>query len=107
MVADMPVGRIWMPVIWQSPRVCGGGAPYLSICACVTHTCVVRGPPPKGDPGGACIPGGMGDCCQVMIEVISQRPGFLVVCAQAMTATAKRQQPNVIQTRVLRMISPV
>jgi hypothetical protein len=49
----------------------------------------------------------MGDCCQVMIEVISQRPGFLVVCAQAMTATAKRQQPNVIQTRVLRMISPV
>jgi hypothetical protein len=43
-----------------------------------------------------------------MVEVISHRPGFLLlVCAQAMTAKAKKQQPSVIQTRVLRMISPV
>jgi hypothetical protein len=48
----------------------------------------------------------MGDCTQFMVEVTSQRPGFLVDCAQAKTANASKQQVNVIQTRVLRMIPP-
>jgi hypothetical protein len=51
------------------------------------------------------MPGGKGDCCQVIVLVISQRPGFLVDCAQANTTTANKQHPNVIQTRVLRIDS--
>jgi hypothetical protein len=68
--------------IWQLLRDDAGiGAPYLSIMAWVRQTWVVCGPPPKGDPAGACIPGGKGDCCQVMVLVVSQRPGFLLDCA--------------------------
>src|ERR1039458_1696782 len=94
--------------IWHSPlRLCGIGAPYLSIMAWVRQTCVVRGPPPKGElaPGGMVMPGGMGDCCQVMLLVISQRPGFLSDCAKAAIATANRQQPTTVQTRLLCMRS--
>ncbi len=72
------------------------GAPYLSIMACVRQTWVVRGPPPNGElaPGGIVIPGGIGDCCQVMVLVISHRPGFLFACAQAKMAIARKQQPR-------------
>jgi len=75
----------------------------LSIMACVRQTCVVVVVPLKGDfmPAGKVTPGGKGDCCQVMLLVISHRPGFLVDCAQANRAKAKRQQPIVIQSRVL------
>jgi hypothetical protein len=41
-----------------------------------------------------------------MVVVISQRPGFLADCAQAKSATANRQQPIVIQIRVLCMEPP-
>jgi hypothetical protein len=82
--------------------------PYFSIMAWVRQTWEVCAPPPKGEfaLGGIVIPAGMGDCCQVMVLVISHRPGFLLVCAQAATAMERRQQPIVIQTRVLRMIPP-
>src|SRR5579863_8346778 len=100
MVAVMPVRCRDTFVTWQLPRdEPGTGAPYLSIMACVTQTWVVCGPPPNGDPAGACIPGGMGDCCQVMVVVVSHRPGFRLDCAAALTAMASRQQPNVIETR--------
>ena len=63
MLAVMPFGPIETFVTWQSPRLgAGDGPPYLSIIACVTQTWLVLGAPLKGDPGGACIPGGMGDC---------------------------------------------
>jgi hypothetical protein len=62
-LAVIPVGLIEMPVTWQSPRLgAGDGPPYLSIMAWVTQTWLVLGAPLKGDPGGACIPGGNGDC---------------------------------------------
>src|SRR5208283_2647557 len=80
--ADMPLADFCMLLTWQSPRVCGGGPPNLSSCACVMQTSVVRGAPLKGDPGGAAMPGGNGDCCQVIVVVTSQRPAFLL-CAQA------------------------
>jgi hypothetical protein len=41
-----------------------------------------------------------------MVEVVSHRPGFLVDCAEALTARANRQQPNVIKVRVERIIPP-
>jgi hypothetical protein len=48
----------------------------LSIMACVRQTWEVREPPAKGEPAGVCIPGGMGDCTQVVLLVISHKPGF-------------------------------
>jgi hypothetical protein len=68
--------------------------------ACVTQTCIVLVVPLKGDfmPAGKVTPGGKGDFCQVMLLVISQRPGFLVDWAQAEIVTKKRQQPIVIQS---------
>jgi glycogen debranching enzyme len=53
------------------------------------------------------IPGGMGVCWTVLVVVISHRPGFLTACAPAKSVIANRQQPMVIKTRVLCMISPV
>ncbi len=41
-----------------------------------------------------------------MVVVISHSPGFLLACAQAKTANANKQQHNVIQTRVLRIVPP-
>jgi hypothetical protein len=70
----------------------------LSIIAWVTQTWLVRGAPLKGDPGGACIPCGIGDCWKVMVLVTSNKPGFLGPCAQAQLATVKKQQANVKQT---------
>jgi hypothetical protein len=103
----MPVSFSETFVTWQLPREgWGTGAPYLSIISCVRQTWVVCGPPPKGDPGGACIPGGIGDCCHVMVLVVSHRPGFLVDCPAALTARANRQQPNVIKVRVERIFPP-
>ncbi len=52
------------------------------------------------------MPGGKGDTCHVVVVVKSHRPALLA-CARASTVMAKRQQTNVIQTRVLRMISTV
>jgi hypothetical protein len=94
MSALMLVGFIDTLLTVHWPLGCGTGAPYLSIMAWVRQTWVVRGPPAKGDPAGACIPGGMGDCCQVVLLVISHRPGFLLDCAQAKMAIARKQQPR-------------
>jgi hypothetical protein len=90
-------------------RLCGTGAPYLSIMAWVTQTCVVCGPPPKGEfaPAGIVIPAGMGDFCQVMVVVISHRPGFRLDCAEEKLAIRKKQHPIAIPKQVLRMIPPV
>src|ERR1035441_9431665 len=77
-------------------RLCGIGAPYLLIISWVRQTCLVL-----------VIPGGMDDCCQAMLVVISHRPGFLVLCAPAKSVIVNRQQPMVIKTRVLCMNSPV
>jgi hypothetical protein len=86
-------------VTWQSPCCgVGEGPPNLSIWAWVTQTWVVLGAPLKGDPGGACIPWGIGDCWKIMVLVTSNKPGFLPPCAQAQLATAKKQQANVTQT---------
>jgi hypothetical protein len=41
-----------------------------------------------------------------MVVVISHSPGFRLACAQAKTANANKQQLNVIQTRVFRIIPP-
>jgi hypothetical protein len=43
------------------------------------------------------IPAGMGDCCQVMVLVISHRPGLLRDCARASMVIANRQKPRVIK----------
>jgi hypothetical protein len=97
--AVIEVGVIETFVTWQSP--CwgvGDGPPYLSIWAWVTQTWLVLGAPLKGDPGGACIPWGIGDCWKVMELVTSYKPGRLALCAQAQLATAKKQQANVMQT---------
>jgi hypothetical protein len=107
MLAVIPVGDIEMLVTWQSPRPgVGAGPPYLSIIAWVTHTWLLLGAPLKGDPGGACIPGGIGDCWKVMVVVTSNKPGFLVPCPQAQLAIAKKQQTKVTQTRLLRIFPP-
>src|ERR1700680_3865770 len=60
-------------------------------------------PPAAGEPG---MPAGNGDTCHVVVEIKSHRPAFLP-CAIASTVMEKRQQTNVIQTRVLRMIPAV
>jgi hypothetical protein len=44
----------------------------------------------------------MGDCCHVVVVVISHKPG-LRVCVQANTAIARKLQPNVIFTVVARI----
>jgi hypothetical protein len=97
--AVIPVTVIDTFVTWQSPCCgAGDGPPNLSIIAWVTQTWLVRGAPLKGDPGGACIPCGIGDCWKVMVLVTSNKPGFLGPCAQAQLATVKKQQANVKQT---------
>jgi hypothetical protein len=97
--AVIEVGVIDTFVTWQSPRCgVGDGPPYLSIMAWVTQTWLVLGAPLKGDPCGACIPWGIGDCWKVMVLVTSYKPGFLPPCAQVQLATAKKQQANVMQT---------
>jgi hypothetical protein len=65
----------------------------------------VCAPPPKGEfaLGGIVIPAGMGDCCQVMVLVISHSPGLRPACAQAANATATKQKPVAIQIGNLRM----
>jgi hypothetical protein len=60
----------------------------------------VRDPPP-----GIVIPPGIGDFCQLMVLVISQRPGLCMDCAQAI-AVRSTKHINVIRTGVLRMKSP-
>jgi hypothetical protein len=51
------------------------------------------------------IPPGMGDCCQVMVLVISQRPGFLEDCAEAEDMIRKHK--IAIKTEVLCISSPL
>jgi hypothetical protein len=41
-----------------------------------------------------------------MVVVISQRPGFLLACAEALRDMKKRQNPIASRTRVLFMIPP-
>jgi hypothetical protein len=108
-VALMPSDLIEMFVILQSPR--GGfeyGLPYLSIIACVTHTCVVCGA--KGDagivtPGGNCVPGGSCGICGMpamfICVVTSQRPAFRCDWLHASAVSATPQQPTIVQTRLL------
>jgi hypothetical protein len=68
--------------------------------AWVRQTRVVVVLPLKGDfmPGGKVTPGGSGDFCQLMLLVISHKPGFRMPCAEAAIVTAKRQQAMVIQS---------
>src|ERR1035438_8629270 len=65
--------------ILQSRWFCDIGAPYLSIISWVRQTCVVMVVPLKGFfmPAGMVMPAGIGDFCQAMLVVISQRPGVL------------------------------
>src|ERR1039458_2263311 len=101
MSAVMPLAFLTR-LVKRQPLICGRIAPYFSKYCCVTQTGVVCGPPPVGSP----TPAGNGDCCHVVVVVNAHRPGFLV-CAGANTVISKRQPTNVIQRRVLRMISPV
>jgi hypothetical protein len=69
--AVIPVAVSETPVIWQFPR-CGllYGPPNLSIIACVTQTCMVR-----GGIEGICCPF---DIDMLVAEVTSHKPGFLL-----------------------------
>src|SRR5271157_5351853 len=99
--AVMPPPFLTTLVTWH-PRVRGTMAPYLSISCCVRQTSVVCVPPAEAEL--ASPPGGNGDCCQVWAVVNSQRPAFLL-CARTETVKAKKQHPNTIEIRFLRIIS--
>src|SRR5271166_5035006 len=72
------------------------------------QTCMVCGPPPNGElaPAGICMPAGNGDCCHVMVDVISYSPGFLSACAIKSMALATRVQPTGTQKEFLRIDPP-
>lgn len=108
MTEVMLLAFIMTLVNWQLGS-CDTGAPYLSIMAWVRQTCVVVVVPLKGDfmLGGSVMPGGKGDFCQVMLAVISHKPGFIAACAEAKSDMANKQLPIMIKTRNLRMISPI
>jgi hypothetical protein len=59
---------------------------------------------------GICAFAGICGICEppmFMVEVISQRPGFLAGCAPAMLAIAARQQAIAVITRILLIEPPL
>src|SRR5580704_6840374 len=86
--------------ILHDPRDCGNRAP-ASTMAWVRHTEVVWVPAPGGPPGE---PGGTGDFCQVIVVVISQRPGLPECCpaswAKATAAVTINQATPIPNLRI-------